>query len=190
MRDRRHVLHETDEELRPPDRVELTVRDELRLHVREPDLLAALRDTGDRGEHDAVLLARQVGRPEASARDLVVERPVHEHRAKERRLGFGLLRWRLDAAVGLQRHAGGPPSSEAFEKNFACSLSKRSWNPPVGPLRFFAIEPLMSRGAPGGVSSRSRHSMMTMSLSCSKLPPSRMVASFGSPPESPAARDS
>src|SRR5205814_10006917 len=44
MRDCRHVLHETDEELRAPDRVELFVRDEVRLHVRESDLLASLRD--------------------------------------------------------------------------------------------------------------------------------------------------
>src|SRR5881628_405644 len=125
-----------------------------------------------------------------AAGDLVVQGAVHEHRADERGFGLGLLGRRLDAALGLQRHAGGPPSSDALEKNLACSLSKRSWNPPVGPLRFFAMAPLMSRGAPAGVSSRSRQSMMTMSASCSRLPPSRRVESFGSPPESPAARDS
>src|SRR5205814_1660655 len=137
----------------------IPVRDEVRLHVRESDLLASLRDAGDRCEHDAVLLARQVRGPKASPRDLVIEGAVHEHRAEERSFGFGLLGRRLDAAVGLHRHAGGPPSSEALEKNFACSLSKRSWNPPVGPLRFFATAPLMRRGAPAGVASRSRHSM-------------------------------
>jgi hypothetical protein len=34
------------------------VRDELRLHRRESDRLAALGDPGDRAEDDAVLLAR------------------------------------------------------------------------------------------------------------------------------------
>ncbi len=83
MGDGRHVLHEANEELRSADRIKLVVRDELRLHARESDLLAALRDTGDRGEHDAVLLSREIGRSKTPARDLVVEGAVHEHRAEE-----------------------------------------------------------------------------------------------------------
>src|SRR5207247_10377841 len=83
VRDRGPVVHEAAQELRAPDRIELTVRDEVRLHVGEPDLLAALGDAGDGGEHDPMLLARQVRGPEASARDLVVEGAVHEHRAEE-----------------------------------------------------------------------------------------------------------
>ena len=58
MRNGRHVLHEADEELRAADRIYLVVRDQLRLNGRESDLFAALCNAGDRGEHDAVLLAR------------------------------------------------------------------------------------------------------------------------------------
>src|SRR5438093_7279982 len=190
VRDRRDVLHEPNEELRAADRIELAVRRELRLHSSERHWVASLGHASNRAEDDAVLLAREVGGDKAAARDFVVEGAVHEHRAEERRFGLGLLRRRLDPAIDLQRHAGGPPSSDAFEKNLACSLSKSSWKGPVGPLRFFATEPLIRRGAPAGVSSRSRHSMITMSLSCSIEPPSRSVESFGSPPESPAARES
>jgi len=58
VRDGRDVLHQADEELRAADRVELVVRDKLRLHGRESDRLAALGEAGDRAQDDAVLLAR------------------------------------------------------------------------------------------------------------------------------------
>src|SRR5438034_987470 len=87
VRDRRHVLHETDEELRAADRVELVVREELRLHGRETDRFAALRDAGDRAKDDTVLLARQVGRSEAAARHPDVAPAVLDDPAHARRLG-------------------------------------------------------------------------------------------------------
>jgi len=99
VRDRRHVLDETDEELRAADRVELVFGQKLGLHAREADLLAPLGDARDRREDEAMLFSREVGRREPAARDLVVDRAVHEHRAQERGFGLGFLGRRLDAAL-------------------------------------------------------------------------------------------
>ena len=63
VRHGRYVLHEPDEELGATDRVELAVGGELRLHARERDRVAPLRDAGDGREDDAVLLSREVRRP-------------------------------------------------------------------------------------------------------------------------------
>src|SRR5688572_17484598 len=135
-------------------------------------------------------LARQIRRCDLAALQLLVQVTVEKHGTEERRLGLGILRRGLRRdAVGEDRHTGIPLSSARLKKR-ACSLSKYSSKCPVGPLRFFATEPLMSRGAPVTTSSLSRQSMITMSLSCSMDPLSRRVESFGSFPESPAARDS
>ena len=57
VRDGRHVLHETDEELRAADRVELATRREIDLDALEAERLATFPDALDRGEHEPVLLA-------------------------------------------------------------------------------------------------------------------------------------
>ena len=57
VRDRRHVLHEADEELRAADLVELATCRELRLHGLETERLAALGDAFDRAEDEPMLLA-------------------------------------------------------------------------------------------------------------------------------------
>src|SRR6185503_3602776 len=141
-------------------------------------------------QDQAVLLARQLGGGDAAADRVFVDAGVDEDRAEEARLRLGLLRRRLwRVALDVERHTGVSLSGVLLKKR-ACSPAKRSVKTPVGPLRFFATLPWMRRGAPGTVSSLSRQSMRTMSASCSMPPDSRRVESFGSSPESPAARDS
>jgi hypothetical protein len=57
MRDRRDVLHETDEELRAADLIELASCRELRLHGLETQGLATIRDPLDRAQDESMLLA-------------------------------------------------------------------------------------------------------------------------------------
>src|SRR2546425_8336037 len=192
VRDRRHVLHEADEELRAADLIELAARCELGLHGLETQGLATVGDPLDRAEDEAMLLARKRGRRDAPAHDPLVDRGIDEDRAEQRGLGLGILGRRLRRAAFesvVDRHTG-IESSAALLKNFACSLANSSEKMPVGPLRFFAMLPWISFGAPAAVSSLSRQSMSTTSESCSIAPLSRSVESFGSRPESPAARES
>src|SRR4051812_27251437 len=172
MRDRRHVLHEADEELRPTDGVELRARRELGLHRLEAERLAALPHALDRPEDEAGLLARELGRRDAAADPLLLDASVDEDGAEEGRLLLGLLGRRLRCgALDVDRHTGVSPSAARLKKR-ACSPAKSRLKTPVGPLRFFATLPWMSRGAPGGVSSLSFQSMRTMSASCSMPPDS------------------
>src|SRR5216117_1541881 len=188
--DRRHVLHEADEELRATDVVELAARRELGLYRLESERLAALPHALDRAEDEPMRLARELGRCDAAAHRLLIDARVDEDSADEACLGLGLLRGRFGtSAHEIERHTGMSVSG-ALLKNRACSDANSSENGPVGPLRFFATLPWMRRGAPGGVSSLSLQSMRTMSESCSRPPLSRRVESFGSRPESPAARES
>src|SRR5205809_4610196 len=151
VRDRRDVLHEANEELRTADRVEIAAGRELRLHGLEAERLAALPHPLDRSEHEAMLLARKLRRRDASADHLVVDVRVDEHRADQAGLGLRLLRRGLwGTSREIERHTG-VWSSGALLKKRACSLAKRRLNVPTGPLRFFATEPWMRRGAPAAV---------------------------------------
>jgi hypothetical protein len=146
VRDRWDVLHETDEELGAADLIELATRRELRLHALETQRLTTLCDPLDRAQDESMLLARQRGRRDASADDVVVDRGVDEDRAEQRCLRLGILRRRFRRAASesvLDRHTG-IWSSAALLKNFACSAAKRSEKMPVGPLRFFAMLPWIS----------------------------------------------
>ncbi len=123
VRDRRDVLHESDEELRAADRCELVRRDELLLHRLERDLVAPQRDPLHRAEYELVMVAGEIGRRDATPHEGRVQRVIDEDRPEQRGLGLGVLRRRLRAVSDVERHTG-KPSSSLREKKRACSASK------------------------------------------------------------------